>query len=88
MKKKKEKKEKFVDDNRTITEMNVDGFPWYDGKGPSDKKADKKDKDKPTKKELIKMIFGMYKATLPFLLLTLGCFLLVFVLMYLALKFK
>ena len=86
-KKKKKQEEKFVDDNRTIVEMNVEGFPWYDGNGPREKKAGKKDKDKPTKKELIKMIFGMYKATLPFLLITLGCFILVFILMYVALKF-
>lgn len=85
-KKKKNQEEKFVDDNRTIVEMNVDGFPWYDGNDPREKKADKKDKDKPTKKELVKMIFGMYKAALPFLLITIGCFLLVFVLMYAALK--
>ena len=84
--KEKKKKEKFVDDGRTIADMNVDGLPWYDGKGPRDK-SDKKDPDKPTKRELIKMIFGMYKAMLPYLLLTIGCFLLIFLLMYLALKF-
>lgn len=86
-KKQKNQEEKFVDDNRTIVEMNVEGFPWYDGSNPRDKKAEKKDKDKPTKKELVKMIFGMYKALLPYLLITIGCFLLVFVLIYLGLKF-
>ena len=86
-KNKKQRKDQFVDDNRTIVEMNVDGFPWYDGIGPDKKKSDKKDKDKPTKKELVKMIFGMYGATLPFLLITIGCFLAVFVVLYLVLKF-
>ena len=85
-KKEKHKKDKFVDDNRTIIEMNVDGMPWYDGNGPHDKKTDKKDNDKPTKRELIKMIFGLYKAMLPFLLLALACFTAVFVLLFLALK--
>lgn len=85
-KKKKNQEEKFVDDNRTIVEMNVDGFPWYDGHGPREK-AEKKDRDKPTRKERIKMIFGMYKAVLPYLLITIGCFTLVFVLIYVALKF-
>ena len=87
MKKKKEKKQEVVDDNRTIVEMNVDGFPWYDGVGPRKKEEkDKKDKDKPTRKETIKMIFGMYKALLPYLLITIGCFLLVFVALYLLLR--
>ena len=88
MKKKKKEKTKVVDDNRTIVEMNVDGFPWYDGIGPQKKAEakDKKDKDKPTRKETIKMIFGMYKALLPYLLITIGCFLLVFVALYFALR--
>lgn len=29
MKRNKEKKEKFVDDGRTIANMNVEGMPWY-----------------------------------------------------------
>lgn len=87
MKKKQENKEKFVDDGRTIVDMNVEGFPWYDGSGPS-KKKEKKDKDKPTRKETVKMIFGMYKALLPYLLITIGCFLVIFVVIYLGLKFS
>ena len=88
--KKSKKKEQFVDDNRTIVDMNVDGFPWYDGSDQrtrrQDKKAERKDRDKPTAKERLKMIFGMYRALLPFLLITIGCFTLVFVLLYVAFK--
>ena len=86
-KKKKEKKDEYVDDGRTIVDMNVEGLPWYDGTDPRKRNEDKKDPDKPTKRELIRMIFGMYKAMLPFLLITIGCFLLVAGLLYVALKF-
>lgn len=82
--KRRPKKEAFVDDGRTIVEMNVDGMPWYDGKGPHEKK--KKDNDKPTRRETARLIFGMYRALLPFLLIAIACFALVFVFLYLALK--
>lgn len=33
---KKNKKQKFIDDGRTIADMNVEGMPWYN---PAEKKA-------------------------------------------------
>ena len=91
MKEKKEKKKNKrnkideYDDGRTIIEMNVEGMPWYSG-NPRGEKADKKDHDKPTRRELFKMIFGLYKAMIPYLLIALACFTAIFVAMYFALK--
>lgn len=84
-KKKRSKKEEYIDDGRTIVEMNVDGMPWYSG-NPKGEKADKKDNDKPTRRELLKMIFGLYKAMLPYLLIVLACFTAIFAAMYFALR--
>ena len=43
----KKKKPKFVDDGRTIANMNVDGMPWYDRSQSSDvAKTSRKDMPK------------------------------------------
>ena len=84
-KKKREKKDEFVDDGRTVVEMNVDGMPWYSG-NPKGEKADKKDNDRPTRREMLKMIFGLYKAMIPYLLIAIGCFTAIFVALYFALR--
>lgn len=73
MKKDKKKKIDFEDDGRTIVDMNVDGFSWY---CPTAKKQKEKkdDKDKPTKKEILALIGGAYKAMLPYALIMIGGF--------------
>ena len=62
-KEEKEKKEKekivYVDDGRTIVDMDVEGFPWH-----GDKKR-KKDPDSPTFREKLAMAFGAYRAYFP-----------------------
>lgn len=90
MKKNKEKKEKKIepeDDGRTVVDMNVDGFSWYQPNRPNKKEKFKKDDpDKPTKRELIAMIKAAYLAALPYALIALGCLTAVFVLGYIWLK--
>ena len=77
----KEKKEKtpIYDDGRTIVDMNVDGMPWYD---PNRTERKKKDKDRPSFKERMAMIFGAYRAFLPFVAVTVVAFGLVALLIY------
>jgi hypothetical protein len=79
----KKKKEPFYDDGRTIVDMNVEGMPWY---SPHRGNKDKKDKDTPTRKEKRAMIWGAYKAHLPMLLVSVCCFTIVAILMYLWLQ--
>ena len=80
MAKKKREKPHVYDDGHTIVDMNVEGMPWYN---PTRTERKKNDKDKPTFKERMAMIFGAYRALLPFVLATLLAFALVAVLMYL-----
>lgn len=89
MKSKKDKpKEKFVDDGRTIVDMNVDGMPWYDGSKEPNRKADKRDKGKPTRRETFKMILGAYKAMLPYLVIAICAFAAVALILWLILRTK
>lgn len=77
---KERKKTSTYDDGRTIVDMNVEGMPWYN---PNRTDGKKNDKDKPTFKERMAMIFGAYRALLPFVLVTVVAFALVAVLIYL-----
>ena len=43
----KKKREPFVDDGRTVADMNVDGMPWYDGKTEEIKKMSGSDSKLP-----------------------------------------
>lgn len=76
----KKKKIDYYDDGRTIVNMNVDGMPWYN---PNRTDRKKKDKDKPSFKERMAMIFGAYRAFLPFVAITVGAFAIVALLLYL-----
>lgn len=85
------KKEKFVDDGRTIANMNVDGMPWYDP--ASDKKesgAPVAENSKPgepaeplTFKETMAVVKGVTLASL----LVGGVFVIVFTLFILFCRF-
>lgn len=66
----KKKKLPVYDDGRTIVDMNVDGMPWYN----PNRGKEKKDVERPRFKEKMAMIFGAYRATLPFLLLSVAAF--------------
>lgn len=77
---KKEKKEEFVDDGRTIYNMNVDGFSWYD------KNNKGKDKVYVTKEEKRTLIKAAYRTYLPILLIVLLAFGITIFLIYLWLK--
>lgn len=68
---KKREKEQFVDDGRTIANMNVEGMPWYN---PS--KEEDKNKYEPDRMETLSIIAGVLKAAL----LVAGIFVLVFTL--------
>ena len=74
------KKEVYYDDGRTIVNMNVEGMPWYN---PNRSERKKKDKDKPRFKERMAMVFGAYRAFLPFVLATVIAFGIVAVILYL-----
>ena len=78
------KKKPFVDDGHTVADMNVEGLPWYEKNRPD---KEKKDRDKPTKKELFAMIMGAYKAYLPMFLISVGVFTVVFLIFFLLLHF-
>ena len=80
MAKKKKEKPQIYDDGRTIVNMNVEGMPWYD---PNRGERKKKDKDRPTFKERMAMVFGAYRAFLPYVLATVLAFTVVALLLYL-----
>ena len=44
----KKKREKFVDDGRTVANMNVEGMPWYDRKTEELKKMNASQSELPT----------------------------------------
>lgn len=70
----KKKKTKFVDDGRTIADMNVEGMPWYT---PGKKEEGQKDTPKEydlTRKEMFAMMRGILGAAM----LIAAIFLLVF----------
>jgi len=67
--KKKEKKRKVYndDDGRIISNMNVDGMPWYAPQIPEVKQAENKaqeEKIKLTKRDEIALLWGVMKAAL------------------------
>ena len=76
---KKKDKRPIYDDGHTIVDMNVEGMPWYN----PHRTKDKKDRDKPTFKERMAMIWGGYRAILPFVLITVVAFTIVALLIYL-----
>ena len=65
------------DDGRTIVNMNVDGFSWYQPNLSEKKK--KNDPDKPTRKETLAMIWAAYRTMLPYALIATGGLVLAFV---------
>ncbi len=65
------------DDGRTIVNMNVDGFSWYQPNLSEKKK--KNDPDKPTRKETLAMIWAAYRTMLPYALIAIGGLVLAFV---------
>jgi len=83
--KKKKEKEKFIDDGRTVADMNVEGFKWY---VPEKVKAEqKKIHDlQITKKERRAMIKAALTTVLPVVLLYILGFFLVFVLIIIWLR--
>lgn len=78
---KRSKKEKKIlspeDDGRTVVNMNVEGFSWYQPNLPEKKK--KNDPDKPTRKETLAMIRAAYRTMLPYALIAIGGLVLAFV---------
>lgn len=76
--KEKKKKEKFVDDGRTIYNMDVEGFRWHE--------KNKAKQNLVTKDEKRTIVRSAYKAYLPALLIVVGAFVLASVLIYLWLK--
>ena len=77
---KKTQKTPIYDDGRTIVDMNVEGMPWYN---PNRTGGKRKNHDKPTFKERMAMIFGAYRAFLPFVLATVVAFGIVALILYL-----
>ena len=78
---KRSKKEKKIlppeDDGRTVVNMNVEGFSWYQPNLSEKKK--KNDPDKPTRKETLAMIRAAYRTMLPYALIAIGGLVLAFV---------
>ncbi|WP_312104330.1 hypothetical protein [Lachnoclostridium sp.] len=74
------KKPTFVDDGRSITDMNIEGFSWYMPKKYSTERQKLSDL-KLTTKERVAMIFGALQAILPvaitMFILLFGVFLLI-----------
>jgi hypothetical protein len=74
------KKPTFVDDGRSITDMNVEGFSWYMPRRYTNERKNLSDL-KLTTKERFAMIFGALQAILPvaitMFILLFGAFLLV-----------
>ncbi len=64
MKRNKDKKEKFVDDGRTIANMNVDGMPWYNPSKDAGGNRSAQDFSDLTKKEKRAMMGGILAAAL------------------------
>ena len=61
----KKTKEKFVDDGRTIANMNIDGMPWYNPSKPDKKNAlDNKQEDVLGAKDTLYIIKGVVGAAL------------------------
>ncbi|XMB72103.1 hypothetical protein RJI07_08340 [Mycoplasmatota bacterium WC30] len=78
---KKEKKVDVIDDGRTISDMNVDGFSWYQSKKTMKKKRKLMDLNL-LPKERWAIIKGAYLAYLPVFLFIIGALLITYVLFY------
>ena len=76
---KKDEKNKEIDTETTIADMNVEGFRWYD---PRRKKQQNTAGDV-SKKEYWAMVRGAFAAMLPIIFCIIGGALLGFLLMYL-----
>lgn len=74
------KKNEFIDDGRSIADMNIEGFSWYTPNKYSTERKNLSDL-KLTRKERMAMIFGALQAILPvaiiMILLLFGVFLLI-----------
>lgn len=79
-KEKKKKKQKFVDDGRTIVDMNIEGTRWYRGKNYNP------DRPKLTFKERFAIFRGAFLAMLPALLCTIAGLTVAAILVWLWLK--
>lgn len=84
---KKIKKEKFVDDGRTIADMNVDGMPWFHGRRVGERQSASDgeqetfdfnslspEEKKIYRKETRRIIWGVILRFLPFLLTFIAAF--------------
>lgn len=70
---KKAKKDEFEDDGRTIVDMNVDGFSWYQPNRSHKREKEKRDPaDRLSRREVLALIGGAYKAMLPYILIAVG----------------
>jgi hypothetical protein len=74
------KKDKFIDDGRSIADMNIEGFSWYTPNKYGTERKNLSDL-KLTRKERMAMIFGALQAILPvaitMFLLLFGVFLII-----------
>lgn len=73
MRKKSKKKDDFVDDGRTISNMNVEGMPWYRPPQSSDPSPNS-EKIELTKEERRSYMWGVLKAALLIALVFAGVF--------------
>lgn len=80
VKKASNKKNKFIDDGRSIADMNIEGFSWYTPNKYATERKNLSDL-KLTRKERMAMILGALQAILPIaitmLLMLFGVFLLI-----------
>lgn len=61
---KKKEKVTYIDDGRTIANMNVDGMPWYNPKRPEKKEESGVPKYTPDRKETLAIMGGVLKAAM------------------------
>ena len=85
MPKNKKPKQKFYDDGRTVSNMNVQGMPWYE---PEEVRKNRESikQDAPTRKERWAMIRARFAATFPFFMCILCAFGFTFLLLWLWLR--
>ena len=74
-----------LDTTTSFADMNVEGFRWYDPAAKKNKDM-RKVKTRVTRKEYWAMVRGAFKSMLPFMLVILVVFGLMFLLTYLWLK--
>lgn len=80
--KEKKMKDKYIDDDITIANMNVEGMPWY---RPEKEKIKQKELNdlKITKKERRAMILGALSAYLPIILIVLSAYTIIYIILLL-----